>query len=104
MIQDSGTSQKTKIKDFTDLNAWKEAHKLTVKIYEVTNEFPADEKYSLTSQIRRCSASVGANIAEGFGRQTYKEKAQFYYLAQGSLLELKNFLYIAKDVKYIDKK
>lgn len=53
--------------------------------------------------MRRAAASVTANIAEGFGRQTYKEKLQFYYMAQGSLTELKNFLIIAKDVGYIDE-
>lgn len=54
--------------------------------------------------MRRAASSVTANIAEGFGRQTYKEKVQFYYLAQGSLTELKNFIIIAKDVGYLNKK
>lgn len=56
--------------------------------------------YSLVDQMRRSASSVTSNIAEGFGRQTYKEKVCFYYIAQGSLTELKNQLLIAKDVKY----
>lgn len=90
-----------KIQSFTDLNVWQEGHKLVVMIYEITKSFPRTETYSLIDQMRRASSSVTANIAEGFGRQTYKEKAQFYYLAQGSLTELKNFLLISRDVKYL---
>lgn len=91
-----------KIKSFTDLNAWKEGHRLVLLVYKITDKFPSKETYSLTDQMRRAAASITANIAEGFGRQTYKEKAQFYYLAQGSLLELKNFILIAKDVGYLN--
>ncbi len=89
-----------KIKSFTDLNVWKESHKLVLMVYRITDSFPPKETYSLVSQMRRAATSITANIAEGFGRQTYKEKAQFYYLAQGSLLELKNFIIISKDVGY----
>lgn len=90
-----------KIKSFTDLNSWKEGHRLVVLVYKITSKFPKSETYSIVDQMRRSSSSVTANIAEGFGRQTYKEKAQFYYLAQGSLLELKNFILIARDVGYL---
>ncbi|MBI4284820.1 MAG: four helix bundle protein, partial [Chloroflexi bacterium] len=69
-----------------------------VRIYGITKLFPKSETYSLVDQMRRAASSVTANIAEGFGRQTYKEKLQFYFLAQGSLTELKNFILIAKDV------
>lgn len=79
------------IKEFTDLNAWKEGHILVLDIYKTTSDFPTKETYSIIDQMRRAASSVTANIAEGFGRQTYKEKFQFYYLAQGSLTELKNF-------------
>lgn len=91
-----------KIKTFTDLKVWQEGHKLVVLIYKITNGFPAKETYSLVDQMRRASASITANIAEGFGRHGYKEKLQFYFLAQGSLLELKNFILIAKDVGYLE--
>ncbi len=93
-----------KIKTFTDLNAWKEGHSLVVHIYKITKTFPREELYSLVDQMRRAATSVTANVAEGFGRQTYKEKAQFYYLAQGSLTELKNFILIGKDVGYLTTK
>lgn len=89
------------IRDFTDLNVWKEGHKLVLMIYKITKDFPRTETYSLVDQMRRAVASITANIAEGFGRQGYKEKVQFYYFAQGSLIELKNFIIIAKDVNYL---
>jgi len=92
-----------KIESFTDLNVWKEGHILVVSVYKITKQFPPEEKYSLTDQMRRAAASVTANIAEGFGRHSYKEKLQFYYQAQGSLTELKNFILIAKDVGYLSK-
>ena len=92
-----------RIRDFTDLDVWKEGHRLVLMLYKITDKFPRSERYSLIDQIRRSSVSVTSNIAEGFGRQTYKEKIQFYYLAQGSLVELKNHLIISKDVGYIDE-
>lgn len=95
--------EKAKIKSFTDLEVWKEGYKLVIMIYEVTKSFPKEELYSLVDQMRRAAASITANIAEGFGRQTYKEKVQFYYIAQGSITELKNFLLIAKGIGYLDK-
>jgi len=96
------TGNKT-IKDFTDLNVWREGHKLVILVYGTVKKFPKEELYSLTDQMKRASISITSNIAEGFGRQTYKEKNQYYYQAQGSLTELKNQILIAKDVGYIDK-
>lgn len=90
-----------RIESFTDLNVWKEGHKLVVIVYKITKYFPKEETYSLTDQMRRAASSITANIAEGFGRQTYKEKVQFYYMAKGSLSELKNFILIAKDIGYL---
>ncbi len=91
---------KSKIKEFTDLLVWKEGHKLVLLIYKETNSFPKEEIFGLTSQMRRSAVSVTSNIAEGFGRPTYKDKVHFYYLAYGSLIELKNQLFIARDVGY----
>lgn len=90
-----------KIQSFTDLKAWQERHKLVILIYMVTKTFPREELYSLIDQMRRAVTSITANIAEGFGRQSLKEKIQFYYMSQGSLTELKNFILIAKDVGYL---
>ena len=89
------------IKDFTDLKAWQEGHNLVILIYKKTSDFPKREMYSLSDQMRRAAISITSNIAEGFGRQSYKEKVQFYYQAQGSLIELKNQLIIARDVFYL---
>lgn len=94
---------KQKIRSFTDLNVWKEGHKLAVLVYKITKKFPKEELYSLVDQMRRVVVSITSNVAEGFGRQTYKEKVQFYYLSNGSLIELKNQILIAKDVGYLDK-
>lgn len=95
-------TNKVKIKEFTDLNTWRQGHELVLMIYKITRGFPPQETYSLIDQMRRAAASITSNIAEGFGRQTYKEKVQFYYQAQGSLTELKNQTLIAKDVGYLD--
>lgn len=91
-----------KIKSFTDLNAWKEAHKLLLMVYKVTREFPKEELFCLVSQMRRSALSVTSNIAEGFGRKTFKEKIQFYYHSQGSLIELKNQILASKDIGYLN--
>ena len=96
---------KTTIKKFTDLNAWKEGHKLVLIIYGITKGFPKEELFGLVSQLRRCAVSITSNIAEGFSRQSYKEKLQFYSMALGSVTELQNQLLVARDVGYItDKK
>lgn len=91
-----------KINTFTDLIVWQEGHKLAVLIYQTTRKFPKEETYSLSDQMRRASVSVTSNIAEGFGRQGYKEKIQFYYIAHGSLTEIENQLFIARDVGYLN--
>lgn len=90
-----------KIKNFTDILAWSEAHKLVVKLYELTKTFPKEEIFGLTSQIRRAAVSITSNIAEGFGRYSFKEKIRFYYISQGSIIEIKNQLLIARDVRII---
>ena len=90
-----------KIQSFTDLNTWKEAHKLVLEIYKITKAFPKEEQFGLTNQLRRAAVSITSNIAEGFSRQSYKEKLQFYATALGSLTEVQNQLLIAKDVEYI---
>ena len=98
MNQESGEN---KIKSFTDLNVWREAHKLVLKIYSVTKQFPNEEIFGLSNQMRRSAVSVTSNIAEGFSRISFKEKVQFYSMALASLTELQNQLLISKDVKYI---
>ena len=92
-----------KIRSFTDLETWKEGHKLVLMIYEITKLFPKDELFGLVSQIRRCAVSVTSNIAEGFSRQSFKEKIQFYFMSRGSVTELQNQLLVARDVGYLEE-
>lgn len=92
-----------KIRDFTDLQAWQRAHELVLGVYKLTNKFPKSETFGLMSQLQRAVVSITSNIAEGFGRQTIREKIQFYYQAQGSLTEVKNQLIVSKDLNYISK-
>jgi four helix bundle protein len=90
------------IRDFRDLDAWKMGHELVIMIYRLTRQFPKEETFGLTIQMKRCAVSITSNIAEGFSRQTYKEKIQFYSISRGSITELQNQLIIAKDVGYIN--
>ena len=91
----------TPIRHFTDLVVWQEGHKLVLNVYSTTRKFPEDERYGLVSQMRRSASSITANIAEGFGRQGSKDKAQFYIHSRGSVDELQDQFLIAKDLKYI---
>jgi four helix bundle protein len=93
-----------KLKSFTQLTTWQEGHKLVLKIYEITQKFPKEEIFGLTNQIRRAVVSITSNIAEGFSRNSYKEKVQYYSTALGSLTETQNQLLIARDIKYITQK
>jgi len=93
-----------KIQSFTDLEVWREGHKLVLMIYELTKQFPKEEVFGLISQLRRAAISITSNIAEGFARFSYREKTQFYLMARGSLTELQNQLFIAKDVGYLTDK
>jgi four helix bundle protein len=89
------------IQKFTDLTTWKASHEAVLSIYDLTKKFPKDELFGLISQMRRAAVSITSNIAEGFGRHTFKDKVHFYYQARGSLIELRNQLIIARDVSYI---
>lgn len=95
------TKTTNKIKSFTDLNAWIEGHKLVLLIYKETKQFPSGEKFGLVNQIQRAVVSITSNIAEGFSRNSNKEKVNFYYTALGSLTEVQNQLLISKDLGYI---
>ena len=94
--------EKQKIKTFSDLDAWKEAHQFAVKIYKTTNSFPKEETFALVNQMRRCAVPITSNIAEGFSRQSYREKVQFYSTALGSVTELQSQILISRDVGYLD--
>jgi len=93
----------SKIQSFTDLNAWKEGHKLVLQTYKTTKSFPVDEKFGLSNQLQRAAVSVTSNLAEGFSRKSVKEKKNFYYISLGSLTEVQNQLLVARDLEYISK-
>lgn len=88
---------KNKITHFTHLHVWQKAHELVLLIYNLSDRFPADERFGLVNQMRRCVVSVTSNIAEGFGRRTHNDKRRFYDMTVGSLFELQNQLYIVRD-------
>jgi four helix bundle protein len=96
--------QKKKISSFTDLVVWQEGHSLVLGIYKCSESFPQKEVFGLTNQMRRAVVSITSNIAEGFSRQSVKEKVQFYSIAKGSLTELQNQLLIAKDVGFLEER
>lgn len=86
---------------FTDLHAWKTGLELVKEIYLLSRRFPKEEMYAMTAQIRRSSTSVLANIAEGFGRFTYADKANKYTIARGECTETEALLTIAVALKFI---
>jgi four helix bundle protein len=89
------------MKDFRKLKVWEKGHRLTLAAYQVTGEFPKHEIFGLTSQIRRCSASNPANIAEGCGRLGNSELHRFPQIACGSANELEYHFLLAKDLGYL---
>lgn len=91
------------INHFTQLEAWKISHQLALEIYQITKNFPKDERFGIIDQLRRASASITANIAEGWGRFHYADRNKFYYQARGSCCEVQNFLILAKDLNYLDQ-
>ncbi len=90
------------MQDFHTLKVWEKAHQLTLDVYHATVAFPKEEIYGLTSQIRRASSSIAANIAEGCGRGSNAEFRQFLQVAMGSACELEYHLLLARDLHYLD--
>ena len=88
-------------KKYTELNVWIESRRLTAEIYSVTKNFPKEEQYGLSNQMRRCAVSVPSNIAEGCGRNHKKDSLQFFYISRGSLYELETQLYLSNDLNFI---
>jgi len=89
------------VKDFKDLRVWAKAHSLTIDIYRATREFPKEELFGLTSQMRRCASSIGANIAEGSGRKSDGELTRFLHIARGSAAELEYHSLLAHDLSLL---
>lgn len=89
------------IKSYKDLLVWQKAHQLALDIYQITKDFPAEEKFGLVSQMRRAAVSVASNIVEGFRKRGAKDKVNFYNRAQGSLDELEYQLLLSSDLNYL---
>ena len=92
------------MKDFRDLTVWQRAHEVTLEVYRCTRSFPREETYGMVSQLRRCSSSVAANIAECCGRSGNAEFGRFLAIAMGSASELEYFLLLARDLEYLGGK
>ena len=92
-----------RVKSYRDLNAWQNARRLVGAIYEISAHFPDDERFGLTSQIRRCAVSVPSNIAEGYGRGASADYLRFLRIARGSLFEIETQLILACDLEYISE-
>jgi len=92
--------QGSKIRSYKDLVVWQKGMELVSRIYLITKRFPAAEQFGLTSQIQRAAVSIPANIAEGYGRSTKNEYANFLRIARGSLTELETLLLIARQQSY----
>ena len=91
------------LKSYRELKVWEKSYRLCVKIYRVTRKFPLEEKYVLTSQIRKSALSIPSNIAEGYGRKTKADYVRILYIAYGSVCELDTQILIAGDLNYIQK-
>lgn len=89
------------MQNFKDLKVWEKAHQLTLSIYKASASFPKEEIYSITNQLRRASASVPANIAEGCGKNTQADLAKFLNISLGSANETEYFLILSKDLNYL---
>ena len=89
------------MEDFKDLRVWGKAHELTLAVNQKTRAFPKEEMYGLTSQLRRASASVGANIVEGCGRRSDAEMRRFVQIARGSADEVEYHLLLARDLNFL---
>lgn len=89
------------LKNFKELNVWQKSYDLCLMIYRITKEFPKEEIYGLTSQLRRVAVSIPSNIAEGYGRKTTTDYLRFLYIAYGSVCELETQILLSGDLEYI---
>jgi len=87
--------------NYKELNVWKKAYDLCLEIYRITKGFPSEERYGLTSQLRRAAVSVPSNIAEGYGRKTTPDYARALYIAYGSICEVETQVLLSHDLHYV---
>lgn len=91
------------MQDFKKLKVWQLSHELTLHVYKSSETFPKSEQFGITNQLRRCTSSVGANLAEGCGKFTQNDILRFFQISLGSAHETENFLLLAKDLKYLSE-
>ena len=91
------------MKDFKDLRVWEKAHSMTIGVYKATKEFPREELFGITSQMRRAASSIGANIAEGTGRRSDGELTRYLHIARGSAAELEYHLLLTRDLTLLEE-
>jgi four helix bundle protein len=91
------------VKDFKDLRVWAKAHSLTIDVYKASRQFPKEELFGITSQMRRAASSIGANIAGGAGRKSDGELTRFLHIARGSAAELEYHLLLAHDLELLSE-
>jgi four helix bundle protein len=89
------------LKNYKELNVWQKSYKLCLDVYRITAGFPKEEKFGLTSQVRRSAVSVPSNIAEGYGRKTTADYVRYLYIAYGSNCELETQMMLSRDLEYI---
>jgi len=90
------------MKSFRDLKVWQKAHQLALDVYGVTKNFPSEERFGLSLQMRRSAVSVALNIVEGFKRRSNKDYSHFLNMADGSLEETKYYVILSNDLRYIE--
>ncbi|MFC1818272.1 four helix bundle protein [Thermodesulfobacteriota bacterium] len=91
------------LKNFKELKVWEKAYQLCLDLYKATAEFPNEEKYGLSSQMRRSAISIPSNIAEGYGRKTIPDYVRCLYIAYGSTCELETQTLLSGDLSYLNK-
>jgi len=99
---EAGREKRIAARSFEDLVVWQKAHEFVLAVYALTEAFPKQEMFGLTSQLRRAAVSIPANIAEGFKKRSKADKARFMNIAQGSVEECRYYLILCRDLKYAD--
>ena len=97
----AGSSTSEMLKNYKELKVWQKSYQLCLEVYKITAGFPKDEKFGLTSQIRRAVVSIPSNIAEGYGRKTTADYLRSLYIAYGSNCELETQIMLSRDLDYI---
>jgi len=96
------TGSSEMLKNYKELNVWQKSYEFCLKVYRITAKFPNEERYGLSSQIRRSAVSISSNIAEGYGRKTTLDYIRMLYISYGSVCELETQILLAGDLGFIE--